>query len=1016
MSYAPTLLAATAALLLLVGATTPASAQYFGQNKVQYRTFDFQVLKTEHFDIYYYPEAETAAREAARMAERWYARLSRVLDHQLSTRQPLILYASHPHFEQTNVIEGMLGEGTGGVTEGLRRRIVMPVGGGPAETDHVLGHELVHAFQYDILGPAINLPLWVIEGMAEYLSIGSRDPHTAVWIRDAALQERLPAIADLDRREYFPYRFGHAFWAYIGGRFGDRAVADILHTAGGPRTPAGGGRAAGDPIAIIEQVLGVDDEELSEAWHASILSTMLRPLGDRAREAGRRIIEPEDENELNVGPVLSPDGSRIAFLSSRERLSIDLFVADAHTGRIQRKLISTAADPHFDSLQFISSAGAWDPSGRRVAVGAIRRGRPVIAIYNADNGNREREIELSNLDEVFNPSWSPDGRQIAFAGLSGGHSDLWVLELESGAARRLTNDSFADLQPSWSPDGSRLVYVTDRFNSSLETLEFGAYELGIIDVASGRSTRLPTFARVRHNSPQWVRDGSIFFIAYPDGIPDVFRVSSDAGTPMRVTRLITGATAITALSPALAVAANGSRVAVVVYRNFTYEIQGLEGNTLQVGEAAPVRSTLDAGLLAPGGGAAAAGEVDQLVGNPRFGLPAAAVGSVEPYDPDIALDYIGQEFGVTAGGNTLGGYAGGGIALSFSDMLGDHMVSSVLQVNGTFEDFGGQVGYLNRKRRWNWGGFIEQIPYVTGGVIGGVDNVQGRQVFVEQLVRDRQIDRRIMGLAQYPFSRAARFEIGASVRHLTFNRHVDTRGFSLATGELLFEDNQKTPLGDPLTLGEVTAALVRDTSLFGATGPVLGHRSRFEASPAWGDLRFTNITADVRHYVMPFTPLTVAGRLLHVGRYGSDAESLRLYPLYVGFPGLVRGYDIGSFDFDDCRFDGAGNCSAVEQLIGSRLLVAGLELRAPLVGLFTGELEYGPIPAELVGFFDAGVAWDDETQPSGFGNGTRPWARSFGGGVRVNAFGYAIVELLAARALDREDRSWRFVFGVRPGF
>jgi hypothetical protein len=326
------------------------------------------------------------------------------------------------------------------------------------------------------------------------------------------------------------------------------------------------------------------------------------------------------------------------------------------------------------------------------------------------------------------------------------------------------------------------------------------------------------------------------------------------------------------------------------------------------------------------------------------------------------------------------------------------------------------VGYLNRKRRWNWGGFVEMIPYVTGGILGSVESVNGEQVFIEQLVRDRQVDHRIAGLAQYPFSRARRFEIGASVRHLTFNRHIDTRGFSFNTGQLLFEDKQKTPLGDPLTLGEVSAALVHDTSVFGATGPIMGHRSRFEVSPAWGDLRFTNVTADARHYVMPFAPLTVAGRLLHIGRYGTDAESLRLYPLFVGFPGLVRGYDIGSFDIDDCEFSPNGGCPAVDQLVGSRLLVAGVELRAPLVGLFTGALEYGPVPAELIGFFDAGVAWDNASRPSGFGNGTRPWARSVGAGVRVNAFGYAILEFAGVRPLDRADRSWRFVFGVRPGF
>ena len=1002
---------AVLAAAVLVGASHPAAAQYFGQNKVQYRTFDFQVLATEHFDIYYYPEEEAAARDAARMAERWYARLSRVLGHQLSSRQPLILYASHPHFEQTNVISGQLGEGTGGVTESLKRRIIMPVGGGPAETDHVLGHELVHAFQYDILGPNLNYPLWFIEGMAEYFSIGSYDAHTAVWLRDAAVHEKLPGMDDLSNPEYFPYRFGHAFWAYVGGRWGDEAVAEILHTAAGPRSAAGSNMGGGDPLAIIQGVLGVDDEQFSQEWHAAILTQMLRPLGDRSVEAGRRIIEPEDENELNVGPVLSPDGSRLAFLSSRSRLSIDLYVADAATGRIQRKLISTAADPHYDSLQFISSAGAWDPAGRRLAVAAIRAGKPVIAIYNADNGDREREIAIEGVDEVFHPAWSPDGRFIAFSGLAGGYSDLWVAEVESGTLRKLTTDAFADQQPSWAPDGRRLVFATDRFSSSLETLQFGEYELAVMDVASGRATRLPTFDGTRHNSPQWTRDGAIYFIAYPDGVPDVYRVDADGGAPVRLTRLVTGATAITPTSPALSASADGSRVAVVVYRDATYEIHAIEGARLRTGEPAPTRVTHDAGQLVPT--IRRDTEVDQILSSPRFGLPVEAAQTVEEYDPSLSLDYIGQEFGVTTF-NSLGGYVGGGIAFAFSDMLGDHMVTSLLQVNGGFEDFGGQIGYLNRTRRWNWGGFVEQVPYVTGGYATGVDTVNGRDVFVEQLVRDRTVDRRVMGIAQYPFSRARRFEVGASVRHLTFNRDIDTRGFSLNTGELLFQDEINQSLADPLTLGELTAAFVSDTSLFGATGPILGHRSRFEVSPAWGDLQFTNVVADARQYVMPFTPLTIAGRILHIGRYGADAESTRLTPLFIGYPGLVRGYDIGSFDFNDCAPD--GSCPAVDKLIGSKVMVAGIELRAPLVGLFTGALEYGPIPAELVGFFDAGVAWDEDTRPEGFGNGSRGWARSYGGGVRVNAFGYAIVELLAARALDRGNDGWRFVFGIQPGF
>ena len=155
----------------------PSSAQYFGRNKVRYERFDFKVLNTEHFDIYYYPEEEAAVQLAARMAERCYARLSKLLQHELRGRQPLILYAAHPHFQQTNVLSGEIGEGTGGVTESAKRRVILPFAGGLAETDHVLGHELVHAFhdlaaQTDLqgrpVGPGLQaLPLWFIEGMAD---------------------------------------------------------------------------------------------------------------------------------------------------------------------------------------------------------------------------------------------------------------------------------------------------------------------------------------------------------------------------------------------------------------------------------------------------------------------------------------------------------------------------------------------------------------------------------------------------------------------------------------------------------------------------------------------------------------------------------------------------------------------------------------------------------------------------------------------------------------------------------
>jgi hypothetical protein len=215
-------------MLVAVAATaTPsiAQAQYFGRNKVQYQTFDFRVMSTQHYDLHYYPAESLATADAARMAERWYARLSSGMRHQFN-KKPLVFYADHPDFEQTNVIGGFIDQSTGGVTESMRDRVVMPFTGIYSENDHVLGHEMVHVFQYDIASSPTSggfqglsqLPLWLIEGMAEYLSVGRLDPHTAMWMRDAALRNDLPSIKKLttDPR-YFPYRYGQALWAAASG-------------------------------------------------------------------------------------------------------------------------------------------------------------------------------------------------------------------------------------------------------------------------------------------------------------------------------------------------------------------------------------------------------------------------------------------------------------------------------------------------------------------------------------------------------------------------------------------------------------------------------------------------------------------------------------------------------------------------------------------------------------------------------------------------------------------------------
>ena len=501
--FSPFLASAVLAALLVPSA---AQAQYFGRNQVRYRDFDFQVLKTDHFDIYYYPEEREAIERTAPMAERWYARLSRLLGHTFASRQPLILYGSHPEFEQTNVLGGAPGESTGGVTEALKRRVVLPFAGPLAETDHVLGHELVHAFQFDITGDdgagglpgALRLPLWFIEGMAEYLSVGPVDPHTAMWMRDAAKREKLPTISQLGNPRYFPYRYGQALWAYVGGRYGDHVVGDILKIAG----------KRGDAETAMEEVLGIKIDDLSKDWHKALQDAYQPLMASKhpASDYGRALITDEKGGgELNIGPKLSPDGRQIVFLSERGLFAIEMYLADAHTGEVKRAIVKTAVDPHFESLQFLNSAGAWDAAGRRFVFGAIHAGRPVLSILDVARGEKEREVPLRDLGEVHSPTWSPDGRYVAFSAITGGLTDLYIYDLQAGTLRKMTSDAFADLQPAWSPDGRSIAFVTDRFSSPVEVAEGGAYRLAVLDPGVGRDPGAPQLRGGQEHRPPVVR-------------------------------------------------------------------------------------------------------------------------------------------------------------------------------------------------------------------------------------------------------------------------------------------------------------------------------------------------------------------------------------------------------------------------------------------------------------------------------------------------------------------------------
>jgi Tol biopolymer transport system component len=1002
-----TLLGALCHLSLLIGpGAGDAYAQQFGRNKVEYVDFDFKILDTEHFAVYYYPSEEATARLAARLAERWYARLSRVLGHTLSGRQPLILYGSQPEFAQTNVVSGFLGEGVGGVTESARRRIVIPFAPTLAETDHVLGHEIAHAFQFDMARGFAGLttwPLWGVEGMAQYLSLGADDGEAAMWLRDAVKFDLLPKRASQAARTFSPYRFGSAMWAYLAGRFGDRVLAETLTAAG-----------AGTLEQRIRKVTGVELELLFADWRAAAYEAYrAQPAGDRrdSEDDPPLLLRSAKAGRMQLGPSLSPNGRNAIFFSERDRLSLDLFLADTATGVITRKLATTTATARFESLQAIRSAGSWSSSGDRFAFAAVAHGKPALVILDVSRPGHERQIALPELGQVLTPAWSPDGHSIAFSALNAGATDLYVYDLDTATLRQLTHDQFSDLQPVWSPDGREIAFVTDRYSTDLASLTFGGGQLALLDVSSGALRALPAIDAAKHVNPQWSQDGrSLFFISDPGGVSNVYRLDLGSGGVFQTSDAHGGVTGLAPTSPALSVARDAPVMVFTVYRRGTYALEihrgvsymsGLTGENI-ADRPAPKTVGLPP-LERP------EGDVNTVL-TEGFGLPPADTWQPRTYAADLSLESIGQPY-LSSGGGPFGSFILGGGSLVFGDLLGERKLGLAVQFGNHLRDLGLGLQYLNRERRWNWGVAAELQPSIRMRPRQRLVERDGQAAVSLESHYFEQMQLRVGGLLAYPLNQAQRVEFGGSVRHSRYRQTVQSAVRSLQTGRVLDRTTITGGGGTPASVAEVSAAFVGDTATFGASGPIVGSRYRFEMASALGHLSFVRVLLDHRRYSMPVKPYTIATRVVHVGQYGRHADDPRLQPAFLGSRQFVHGFGWSSLR---CQPAVEGDCNALERLLGNRLVAGNLELRFPLMGVLSREIRYGPVPIDGFLFSDAGIVWSRSSIQASGARG-RSLVSSVGAGVRINTFGLPL-EFAAVRALSAPASGWSFDFSLRPGF
>ncbi len=1004
--------------------TADSNAQVFGQNKPRYRSIEFNVLETPHFSIYSYTKNKNVLNRVADWTEQWYDMHSEIMNDEFLEKNPLIFYNDHAEFQQTNAIFGEIGVGTGGVTEGLKNRVIMPFTMINQQTQHVLGHELVHAFQFHNiltgdstnLQSLANLPLWIVEGMAEYLSLGRVDPYTAMWMRDAILNDDVPNIKKLADYRYFPYRYGQAFWAFFSGTYGDELMEPLFTNI-----------AKYGIDAALAITLGISQEDLGAQFTESLKTYYTPFLGDMKENfIGKKIISEDNAGRLNVSPVISPDGKYVIFLSDKNLFSTDLYLADARDGKIVRKINSILRDGNLDDYNFLESAGTWSPDSEQFAFIAFSKGRNVIVIKNPVSGATIDEIRISDVTALAHPSWSPDGNEISFSGMVEGQTDLFVYNLKSKKVRQLTNDAYSEVYADYSPDGKSLVFSSDRKTFEQKKVH-GRWNLHLSRINLSDNTVQDydnIFPGSDNLNPCYDANGNVYFVSDRDGFRNLYRTNLK-GELLQMTELKTGISGISQYSPAISVSKQGDRVAFTHYYKSGYDIYQAKEEAFLKKVVDPSEVRYAAGTLP-----VVLDKSHQLVMNNIEEMADGPIANDDtyteiPYKGNFKLDHIDPSgFGASVGGG-LGSRTGlaGGLNLIFSDVLGYNQLFTTLALNGEIYDIGASVQYLNQKNKLGWGFGASHIPLRTGFYGRPFqDTLQGGQpVIVQEENILRIFEDQVAGILHYPFSKFLRLEGNMGLNYRFFRldqRDIFYDQFGRFIGE---SDRMKIPLEDDINVGRfqvrktlfynANVALVGDNSQFGLASPINGYRFRFDVANYFGGYKFQNITADVRAYQY-LRPVTFAVRGLHYATLGADSRAF--YPILIGEMGLIHGFGYGRLNEFQSQ-----NAIDPEQLLGSKILLSSFETRLH----FTGPeklaiIKSGLLFSELAFFLDGGVAFNDYKDLGGEVVDGIPEPKlvfSTGFSARINLFGAIIVEPYYAWPLLKGSKG-RFGVFLLPGW
>ena len=939
----------------------------YGSNKVTYDTFDFWVYKGPHFDIYYYQEEEAHLDDVVAFSENAYQRLSRLLNHDLSKRTPIVYYQTHAEFAQTHIFPLFLPEGVAAFAEPTKNRLVLPVDDPPDELHKLLIHEITHIFEYDFfygdnVGRNLRMapPNWVMEGLAEHMA-DNLTTLDEMLLRDVVLAEQIPTLLQMtfNRNFFVDYVLGQVVWDYLAEQYGEDGVRIFMSEIR---------RDLGQDIeGDLERAFNISPSEFNEQFREYLRDKYLPNVldDDEADDFGVGLFShiPADERPSAFSPAVSPEGDEFVAVSvDLKALTLDIMRFDMETGGILEDL----TDGLNGDYEYIIAQGltvgyrsgadiSWSPDGTQLAFFGRTPPTRTLYVIDSDDGDVDYKRKLDDLDQAMSPDIGPDGR-VAFAAHLNGVRDIWIYDHSDDSLLNLTQDGVYDYAPVWSPDGRRIVFTSH---------VLGYKKLFLIDLARPQQRIQLTFGLSNDTQPAFSRDGSrIFFSSDRTGKYNIYSMAMATGEVERYTDLLHGAFFPQPLPQN--VTAKGD----LLFSNFSdgrYELYLMD---------IPVEA------------------METYIADDEA-LPDTEIAQIEQAMADaatVSLDQSNVSQSPSKGWhisniNVAGGYgrfAGSGailasIGVEVQDLLGNHRILAVFgSVAGERNLFG---MYMNQRRRLNWGfsGTSQRLFFFR------------RTLNNNTVDLDRESFYELDGFeffASYPFSRDYRveFSIGFYDQLYRFNNTFETTAGDLVLGTVY-------PSGTYMPLG---ASIIADKARFREFGPFSGWRTRIDfhyAPPNVADLSFREWIVDHRMYFPITARNTLAWRTWLAWSQGDDPNVF-----FMGGLNQLRGFDWLQFS-------------------GNRVWFTNVEWRWPLIDEMRGG-EFAITDIRGVFFFDMGGAWFD-----GFGfdfveNGRLADAlASFGGGVMIDLgpmpFNFYFSQKTDGRALID---GVRFDFYIGPRF